>query len=153
MVIKKNIILQTEYIKAYKCKQDFIQHHLNYVKRIHQGNKLIISSQLAGLIPQFKVASKSIINLTKMAQEIGYLNYLSKLLQNKNCPAYFFSAISSSTPFDRGPIVFKREKNQTVSQNKYSYKKIIWFKHIKLKIEILWKIKHEYQYLEKAMDI
>ena len=132
---KKHIFLHRRYISAYKCMKHVKTAHYFQTEKLLLSNKLIISLNVIGLLPQVKASTKSLKKLIQFGQEIIYLNYINSISLDEFCSIQQVKNYLNPTPFKRKNMMFfKREKDGTIKITKQTYKKKIWFKQLKTDI-------------------
>jgi hypothetical protein len=139
--IKKNILYQQQLIRAKSCMLNLSYLHIDYVKAIENGNKIIILGNLSNFFPNTRIISKNIIKITQFAQEVKYLLYLFSLSKKNDCRATEKYHFMNSYPFIRKGALFKREKIGIVKKQKSSYAINICFVEARIYLVNKFKIK------------
>ena len=95
-------------------------------------NNIIRVNHLLKYIPKLNISAKGLINLSKIAQETFYLNYLISLAKIKTCQFKEIQNYITGTPYERKLLYFKREKSGAARRKKSKYHLRSCFKGLKI---------------------
>ena len=140
LLIKKHITIQIELLNLKICHSKIEKHHLDYVRSIEAGNKIIILSHLGKAYMPLAITSRSINKIVRYAQEYKYHHYIYKLLRTPRCNQISKTDYMSPYPFIRRNGYFKRENSGIVKKKKSTYKRNLCFNSIKVNIKNTYRI-------------
>ena len=154
LIIKKNIILQKEYIRSKDCLLFYIHEHQKYANRIEKLNKAILLTNIGNFIPTTAIQSKKIKKIIFLSQEYLYASYVKNLSLYPSCQKVAINRFSPSAPFLRR-FFFKREKSGIIKKERFPYETILVFKNLRIYVEITWFLKKgalEFHWRAKDME-